>query len=112
MNQGESQGSGVPVRPLQISRTAGGMSGLVLDVTYQVTGWEQACDGLQIVQVFFGSRRMDGLQVGEFQLKTQGKPYDAFVDGGRNSPYVRLAGQAPAHPTRPYYLTPAEVTTL
>ncbi len=88
--------------------TAGGLTGINLDVSFTVSGTPAA--GLQIVQTFMGTRRSDGVQVGTYTWKTGGVDWDAFVDGGKNSPYVTIAGNAPAHATRPYYLTATEVT--
>ena len=66
-------------------------------------------DSLQAVQTFMGTRRSDGVQVGTYSWQWKGKTWDAFVDGGKNSPYVTLGGNPPAHATKPYYLTPTEV---
>jgi hypothetical protein len=87
--------------------TTGGLSGISLDVTFSVTG--QPAAGLQVVQVFWGTRRSDSVQVGKMTWTENSKTYDAFVDGGKNSPYVVLAGNPPAHATMPYYLTATEV---
>ncbi len=65
---------------------------------------------MQAIQTFKGTRRTDGLQVGTYTWQEGGKTWDAFVDGGKNSPYVTLGGNSPAHPTMPYYLTPDEVS--
>jgi hypothetical protein len=91
----------------KIDPTAGGLTGINLDVTFTVSGTPAA--GLQIVQTFMGTRRSDGVQVGTYTWKTGGVTWDAFVDGGKNSPFVTLAGNSPAHATRPYYLTSTEV---
>jgi len=88
--------------------SSGGLSGLTLDVTFSVTKTPAA--SLQAIQTFMGTRRTDGLKVGTYSWKWKGKTWDAFVDGGKNSPYVTLGKNLPAHPTNPYYLTPAEVS--
>jgi hypothetical protein len=87
--------------------TAGGLSGITLDVTFSVSATPAA--GLQAVQTFMGTRRSDGVKVGTYSWTSGGQTWDAFVDGGINSPYVTMAGNAPAHPTQPYYLTASEV---
>jgi hypothetical protein len=92
---------------LKTTATAGGLAGLSLDVSFTVSSTPAA--GLQAVQTFIGTRRTDGLQVGRYSWIYEKKRWDAFVDGGKNSPYVTMGGHAPAHPARPYYLTPDEV---
>jgi hypothetical protein len=89
------------------SATAGGLAGLSLDVTFTASGTPAA--GLQAVQTFMGTRRTDGVRVGTYSWHWQGKTWDAFVDGGKNSPFVTIAGNPVAHATRPYYLTASEV---
>ena len=93
--------------PGSTSATAGGITGTTLDVTFTVSGEPAA--GLQCIQTFWGTRRTDGLQVGTMTWTENKKTYDAFVDGGVNSPYVTLGGNPPAHATMPYYLTADEV---
>jgi hypothetical protein len=92
-----------------VKKTSGGISGFTLDVTYSVENCE--CDSLQIIQVFWGTRRTDGVKVGKMEVTIGGTKYDAFVDGGKNSPFVTMGGNPPAHPTNPYYLTAAEVAS-
>lgn len=87
--------------------SSGGLAGLTLDVTFSVSDTPAA--SLQAIQTFMGTRRTDGLQIGTYSWKTGAQTWDAFVDGGKNSPYVTLGGNAAAHPTEPYYLTPDEV---
>lgn len=87
--------------------SAGGLSGLTLDVTFSVS--DTPASSLQAIQTFCGTRRTDGKQVGTYSWVMGGKTYDAFVDGGKNSPYVTMGGNAAAHPTKPYYLTADEV---
>lgn len=89
--------------------SAGGRAGLTLDVTFSVTDTPAA--GLQVIQTFMGTRRTDGLQVGTYSWKSGAQTWDAFVDGGKNSPYVTLGGNAAAHATQPYYLTADEVAS-
>jgi hypothetical protein len=89
--------------------SAGGLSGLTLDVTFSVSDTPAA--SLQAIQTFMGTRRTDGVRVGTYSWMLNGKTWDAFVDGGINSPYVTMGGNSPAHPTQPYYLTPAEVSS-
>jgi len=93
----------------QLSRSSGGFNGIELDATFKATGID--ADGLQIVQTFQGTRRDDGVQVGTMITNEGGVNYDAFVDGGKNSPYVTEGGNSPAHPTKPYYLEPGEVAS-
>ena len=95
--------------PFKTAGSAGGLSGLTLDVTFDVTDTPAA--GLQAIQTFQGTRRADGVQVGTMTWKDGATDWDAFVDGGANSPYVTLGGNAPAHATQPYYLTAAEVAS-
>ena len=88
--------------------TSGGLSGLTLDVTFTVSG--TPADGLQVIQTFMGTRRDDKVQVGTYSWIYKKRRWDAFVDGGKNSPFVTMSGEDPAHPTNPYYLTADEVT--
>jgi hypothetical protein len=85
--------------------SAGGLTGLNLDVTFSVTNTPAA--SLQAIQTVMCTG--GPYKVGTYSWKWGGKNWDAFVDGGKNSPYVTKSGYAPAHPTQPYYLTPAEV---
>jgi hypothetical protein len=89
--------------------TAGGRAGINLDITFTVSGTKAA--SLQAIQTFMGTRRSDGVQVGTYSWKSGGKTWDAFVDGGKNSPFVTEGGNAPAHATEPYYLTSSEVAS-
>src|SRR5690242_13029035 len=77
----------------------GGVSGQVLDVTYEVD--DSDCDSLQAIQVVWANG--GPMQVGNMQVKKGTDTYDAFVDGGKNSPYVTVTGNPPAHPSNPYY---------
>ena len=85
--------------------TAGGLSGLKLDVTFSVSG--QPATSLQVIQVVWTTR--GSKQLGAMTWSENSKTYDAFVDGGNNSPFVTEGGNPPAHPTNPYYLTASEV---
>jgi hypothetical protein len=87
------------------SATAGGLGGLNLDVTFTVTGTPAA--SLQAIQTVMTTR--NGPQVGSYSWVLKGQTWDAFVDGGKESPYVKISGNPPAHATEPYYLTAAEV---
>lgn len=87
--------------------TSGGLTGISLDVTFTVS--DTPADGLQVIQTFMGTRRSDKVQVGTYTWIYEKKRWDAFVDGGVNSPFVTMSGEDPAHPTNPYYLTAAEV---
>ena len=100
-------GGGAAESTFKTKATSGGLSGLTLNVTFSVSG--TPADSLQAVQTFMGTRRSDGVQVGTYSWQWKGKTWDAFVDGGKNSPYVTLGGNPPAHATKPYYLTPTEV---
>ena len=95
--------------PFKTTGTSGGLAGLTLDVTFSVTS--TPADSLQAIQTFMGTRRSDGVQVGTYSWRWHGKTWDAFVDGGKNSPYVTMGGNSPAHPSKPYYLTPGEVAS-
>jgi hypothetical protein len=86
--------------------TSGGRTGLDLDITFSTTGTPAA--GLQIVQTVMTTRDA-GPQVGKMSWNYDGKLWDGFVDGGKNSPYAADTG-APADPNKPYYLTAGEVT--
>jgi hypothetical protein len=73
----------------------------------RVTG--QKGTGLQCVQAWWGSGNTLGVKVGKTGIKIKKKDYEAFIDGGKCSPWVTLSGNEPAHATQPYYLTAAEV---
>ncbi|MDQ3684468.1 MAG: hypothetical protein M3430_02540 [Acidobacteriota bacterium] len=66
------------------------------------------CDSLQTIQIVWATG--GPMKVGKMQVKRGSETYDAFVDGGKNSPYVTSTGNPPAHPTNPYYLTSSEVS--
>jgi hypothetical protein len=103
--------SSLPGR-FKTSATAGGLGGvggLTLDITFNVTKTPAA--SLQAIQTFMGTRRSDGVKVGTYSWRWDGKTWDAFVDGGKNSPYVTMGGNPPAHATKPYYLTSSEVAS-
>lgn len=94
------------VKPASLKE--GGLSGLTLDVTFEAPKAKDCCDGLQVIQVFWGTRRKDGKKIGVQTTAVGGKNYDTMVDGGKNSPYAAAKGSA-AQPGKPYYLTPDEV---
>src|SRR5215203_5105489 len=71
---------------------SGGVSGQVLDVTDEVE--DSDCDSLQTIQVVWATG--GPMQVGKMQVKRGTETYDAFVDGGKNSPYVTTTGNPPA----------------
>ncbi len=102
----DANGSGSE-NTFKTTATSGGLSGLNLNVTFSVTN--TPASSLQAVQTFMGTRRTDGIQVGTYTWKWQGKTWDAFVDGGKNSPFVTMGGNPPAHASKPYYLTASEV---
>jgi hypothetical protein len=88
--------------------SAGGLAGHTLNVTFSVS--DTPAKSLQAIQTFKGTRRIDGLKVGKYTLQDGGKTWDAFVDGGKNSPYAENTG-APVHPSQPYFLNLGEVMT-
>lgn len=99
----------IPNYQYKTKLSAGGIKGLKLDATFSVT--DTPCDTLQIVQVFWGTPHEalgKGIAIGKYTFTENKKQYDAFVDGGVNSPYVTLSGNSPADPDNPYYLTAAE----
>src|SRR5688572_20201466 len=73
-----------------------------LDVTYTISDCD--CDSVEAIQVFFGTPRKDGKHVGTKTITKNGKTYECFVDGGKNSPQVTLGGQPPVYPDKPYYV--------
>lgn len=85
---------------------SGGISGQVLDVTYEADGCE--CDSLQCIQIVWATG--GPITVGKMKVIRGGETYDAFVDGGKNSPFVTMSGYPPAHSTKPFYLTASEVS--
>jgi hypothetical protein len=99
-----------PDRGYKTWGSAGGLEGINLDITFSVT--DTPTTSLQAIQTVMTTRGTDGAQVGTYSWTYKGKTWDAFVDGGKNSPYVTMSGNPPAHPTMPYYLTPAEVIGL
>jgi hypothetical protein len=99
----------IPNYQYKTKLSGGGIKGLKLDATFSVTN--TPCDTLQIVQVFWGTPHEalgKGIVIGKYTFTENKKQYDAFVDGGINSPYVTLSGNSPADPDNPYYLTAAE----
>jgi hypothetical protein len=90
----------------KIEAISGGLTDLKLDVTWNVSGQKAAT--LQCIQAWWGSGSTLGKKVGKTGIKIGKKDYEAFIDGGKFSPYVTLSGNDPAHPTKPYYLTEDE----
>jgi hypothetical protein len=84
----------------------GGLEGLKLDITFNVAG--EKATTLQCIQAWWGSGSTLGKKVGKTPIKIGKKEYEAFIDGGKFSPYVTMSGMDPAHPTQPYYLTADE----
>lgn len=76
-------------------------SGLNFSATGTFTPCTDCRDGLEAIQVFWGTRRTDGVQVGTFQrsFPPLTAVYDSFVDGGLNSP-----GGATYSGNHPYYI--------
>jgi hypothetical protein len=91
----------------KIEAIKGGLTGLTLDITWNVSG--KKAKGLQCIQAWWGSGSTIGQKVGKTGIEISKKKYEAFIDGGQFSPYVTLSGNKPAHPTQPYYLTADEV---
>ncbi|MER2625564.1 MAG: hypothetical protein ABTS22_16715 [Accumulibacter sp.] len=69
--------------PGSTTGTAGGLTGLTLDVTFTVAG--EPATSLQVIQVFWGTRRTDSKQVGTLTWTENSKTYDAFVLKFRHS---------------------------
>ncbi|MEY8760247.1 eCIS core domain-containing protein [Chryseobacterium tongliaoense] len=79
----------------------GGVTGLRMNVTSTYSSCGACRDGLEAIQVFWGTRRTDGVQVGTHQtvFPPLAATYDSFVDGGINSP-----GGATYSGNHPYYI--------
>ncbi len=79
----------------------GGVSGLTHDVSATYTPCTDCADGLEAIQVFWGTRRIDGVQVGTTTtvFPPLAATYDTFVDGGIQSP-----GGAVYSGNHPYYI--------
>jgi hypothetical protein len=90
----------------KIEALTGGLTGLTLDVTFSVA--ESKASTIQCVQAWWGSGSKLGQKVGKTGIKIGEKDYEAFIDGGKHSPWVTLSGNKPAHATQPYYLTADE----
>jgi hypothetical protein len=91
----------------KIEAIKGGLTGLSLDINFNVSG--KKAKGIQCIQAWWGSGSTLGQGVGKTGIEINKKKYEAFIDGGQFSPYVTLSGMKPAHPTQPYYLTADEV---
>ena len=88
-NPSESENAGKPTEstvekcPRKATVKSGGVSGQVLNITYEIDGC--ARDSLQCIQVVWA--RNGPMTVGKLKVRSDGNTYDAFVDGGKNSPY-------------------------
>jgi hypothetical protein len=91
---------------LSAGSISGGVSGLSMNVTVSYTDCTDCKDGLEAVQVFWGTRRTDGVQVGTHQrvFPPLAATYDSFVDGGSNSPGGAVYGGS-----HPYYIGRADL---
>jgi len=80
---------------------SGGVKVLTMDVTGKYTPCTDCADGLEAIQVFWGTRRTDGVKVGKTTtaFPPLAADYDTFVDGGKNSP-----GGAVYTGDHPYYI--------
>jgi hypothetical protein len=80
---------------------SGGVKGLTMNVTGKFTPCTDCKDGLEVIQVFWGTRRTDGVKVGKTTttFPPLAADYDTFVDGGKNSP-----GGAVYTGDHPYYI--------
>jgi hypothetical protein len=80
---------------------SGSVSGLRMSATATYSNCSACTDGLEAIQVFWGTRRSDGVQVGTHQTSLPGsaQTYDSFVDGGSSSP-----GGAVYTGNHPYYV--------
>jgi len=81
-----------------------------LAITFAVSPCELAAGHLQVIQVFWATRRFNGQQVGNVLLHKDGVDYDACVDAGIFSPAVTLQGQLAAHQTKPYFYSADRLT--
>ena len=94
------QGCRSCISGLSAPAISGGISGLTMNVSVSYSDCSGCKDGLEAVQVFWGTRRTDGVQVGTHQTTFSSKTtYDSFVDGGQNSP-----GGAVYSGNHPYYI--------
>ena len=59
--------------------------------------------GLQIIQVYYGTKSIYGTKVGKYTFNDGKTAYEGFVDGGRNSPYMMNGGHNPIDFAKPYY---------
>jgi hypothetical protein len=85
---------------------SGGISGIVMDVKVTYADCTDCKDGLEAIQVFWGTRRTDSVQVGKHTtvFPPLATTYDTFVDGGKNSP-----GGAVYSGDHPYYMGRADL---
>ena len=64
----------------KIEAIKGGITGLELDIHWNVSGKKAA--GLQSVQAWWGSGSKLGKKVGKTDIEINKKKYEAFIDGG------------------------------
>jgi hypothetical protein len=103
---GKDAGAPPPACGLGTATPSVTWSGLSFSATATYTPCDCCRDGLEAMQVFWGTRRTDGVQVGTFQtvFPPMTTVYDSFVDGGRNSP-----GGAVYSGDHPYYIGRADL---
>jgi hypothetical protein len=90
--------------PFEVTWRSGWISpSVLLSITFAVSPCDDVLEKLQVIQVFWATRRFDDTQVGRLELPLGATTFDACVDAGRNSPAVLLQGREPAHPTKPYF---------
>jgi Domain of unknown function (DUF4157) len=98
-------GPPAPAVPSATGLGTGSVSASVSGITFTATGTFSPCsacnDGLEVIQVFWGTQRTDGVQVGTYQtvFPPLAATFDSFVDGGRHSP-----GGAVYSGNHPYYI--------
>lgn len=76
---------------------------LQMAITFAVSPCDEVIGSLQVIQVFWATRRFNGQAIGSVLIHEDGVDYDACVDAGRFSPAVLLQDQPPAHPHKPYF---------
>jgi hypothetical protein len=90
--------------PFKVTWRSGWISpSLLLSISFAVSPCHDVLGKLQVIQVFWATRRFDGTRIGTLEIPVDGGSFDACVDAGRNSPAVLLQGRDPAHPTKPYF---------
>jgi hypothetical protein len=88
-------------KSISAGNITGGVTGITMNVASSYSSCGACRDGLEAIQVFWGTRRTDGFQVGTHQtvFPPLAATYDSFVDGGINSP-----GGATYSGNHPYYI--------